>query len=276
MTIQPISGDFSVCKVENYSLVNWCAEHVFTAKTDEENSLVCLTQDAPANTMERDDGWRALRVQGTLDFALVGILPESPRCWRSRRSRFLRFLPIIRIIFCSSRHIIRARWRRWPMRDIRLRREGRTMDGLACVTLRQRPELKQRAAAWFHAKWGVPEAAYLACMEAYLRAETEYGWYLCLDGERIVGGLGVIENDFHDRKDLAPNICAVYTEPAYRRQGVAGSLLNQAVADLKARGITPVYLFTDHTGFYERFGWEFFCMAQGDGEEKPSRMYIHK
>lgn len=112
--------------------------------------------------------------------------------------------------------------------------------------------------------------------EAYLRAETEYGWYLCLDGERIVGGLGVIENDFHDRKDLAPNICAVYTEPAYRRRGVAGSLLNQAVADLKARGITPVYLFTDHTGFYERYGWEFFCMAQGDGEEKPSRMYIHK
>ena len=44
------------------------------------------------------------------------------------------------------------------------------MDGLVCVTLRQRPELKQRAAAWFHAKWGVPEAAYLACMEAYLRA----------------------------------------------------------------------------------------------------------
>lgn len=57
------------------------------------------------------------------------------------------------------------------------------MDGLVCVTLRQRPELKQRAAAWFHAKWGVPEAAYLACMESYLRAETEYGWYLCLDGE---------------------------------------------------------------------------------------------
>ena len=74
MIIQSIPNDFSVCKVEDYSLVNWRAEYVFTAKTDEENSLVCLTQDAPANTMERDDGWRALRVQGTLDFALVGIL----------------------------------------------------------------------------------------------------------------------------------------------------------------------------------------------------------
>ena len=276
MIIQSIPNDFSVCKVEDYSLVNWRAEYVFTAKTDEENSLVCLTQDAPANTRERDDGWRALRVQGTLDLRWLVSWPESPRCWRSIRSRFLLFLPIIRIISCSNRRIIRARCRHWPTRDIRLRREGRTMDGLVCVTLRQRLELKQRAAAWFHAKWGVPEAAYLACMEAYLRAETEYGWYLCLDGGRIVGGLGVIENDFHARKDLAPNICAVYTEPAYRRRGVAGSLLNQAVADLKARGITPVYLFTDHTGFYERYGWEFFCMAQGDGKEKPSRMYIHK
>lgn len=74
MELKAIPNDFSVCKVEDYSLVNWSAEYVFTAKTDEENSLVCLTQDVPANTMERDDGWRALRVQGTLDFALVGIL----------------------------------------------------------------------------------------------------------------------------------------------------------------------------------------------------------
>ena len=57
------------------------------------------------------------------------------------------------------------------------------------IALRERPELKQAAAAWFHEKWGVPEAAYLACMDAYLNHETEYGWYLCLDGRRIVGGL---------------------------------------------------------------------------------------
>ena len=144
------------------------------------------------------------------------------------------------------------------------------------ITLRERAELKDAAADWFHARWRVPKEAYLACMEAYLRRETEYGWYLCLDGDRIVGGLGVIENDFHDRKDLTPNICAVYTEEAYRGQGIAGRLLDKAVEDLRAKGISPVYLLTDHTGFYERYGWTFFCMAQGDGEEKPSRMYIHR
>ena len=46
--------------------------------------------------------------------------------------------------------------------------------------------------------------------------------------------------------------------------------------DLRNKGISPVYLLTDHTGVYERYGWEFLCIAQGDGESKPSRMYVLK
>ena len=113
-------------------------------------------------------------------------------------------------------------------------------------------------------------------MQSYLQGETEYGWYLCLNEDNIVGGLGVIENDFHNRKDLTPNICAVYTENNFRSQGIAGNLLNKAVEDLRKKGISPVYLLTDHTGFYERYGWEFLCMVQGDGEPDLTRMYIHR
>jgi ribosomal protein S18 acetylase RimI-like enzyme len=142
-------------------------------------------------------------------------------------------------------------------------------------TLREVPELKMSAAAWFSSKWGVPTEAYLECMDSYLNYETELGWYLCLSDDKIIAGLGVIENDFHDHKDLSPNICAVYTEPDYRCQGIAGHLLNMAVEDLREKGISPVYLLTDHTGFYERYGFEFYCLAQGDGEETPSRLYIH-
>ena len=144
------------------------------------------------------------------------------------------------------------------------------------ITLRERPELKEAAAAWFHSKWGVPEQAYLYCMTDYLNRETEYGWYLCMDGEEIIGGLGVTWNDSHDRKDLMPNVCAVYTEEAYRKQGIAGQLLNMVVENMRDKGISPLYLVTDHIGFYERYGWEFFCMVHGDDEPEMTRMYIHR
>ena len=144
------------------------------------------------------------------------------------------------------------------------------------ITLKEEPTIKELAAEWFHNKWGVHTEAYLECMDAYLRNETEYGWYLCLDGNLIIGGLGVIENDFHDRKDLAPNVCAVFTEDKYRCQGIAGNLLNMVVDDMKSKGVSPIYLVTDHIGFYEKHGWEFLCMVQGDGEPDMTRMYIHK
>ncbi len=150
------------------------------------------------------------------------------------------------------------------------------MSNYQYITLREQAGRMQEAATWFHSKWRVPVEAYLECMDAYLRHETEYGWYLCLDGDKTVGGLGVIENDFHNRKDLTPNVCAVYTEENYRCQGIAGRLLNMAVEDLRTKGISPVYLLTDHIGFYERYEWEFLCMVQGDGEDTMSRMYIHR
>jgi GNAT superfamily N-acetyltransferase len=114
------------------------------------------------------------------------------------------------------------------------------MSELKYVILRERPELKDEAAEWFHNNWGVPKEAYLECMDDYLSGVTEYGWYVCLDGNKIVGGLGVIENDFHDRKDLAPNVCAVYTDEEYRSKGIAGKLLNLVVEDMKAHGISPL------------------------------------
>ncbi len=150
------------------------------------------------------------------------------------------------------------------------------MKQYSYVTLREKPEIKNRAANWFHEKWGVPTEAYLECMDAYLNYENDLGWYLCLDGEKIIGGMGVIENDFHDRKDLSPNVCAVFTEEDYRCQGIAGKLLNLVCEDMAKNGFDTLYLVSDHTSFYERYGWEFLCMVQGDGEPDMTRMYIHK
>lgn len=76
MEIKKLDYDFSVCKVQDYSLVDLDAEFCFVGKTDEEKSLVCITENVPTNTVEREDGWKAFRIQGTLDFSLIGILSK--------------------------------------------------------------------------------------------------------------------------------------------------------------------------------------------------------
>ncbi len=76
MEIKRIHQEFSVCQVEDYSLVNLDSEYSFIGKTDEEKSLVCITSEVPQNVIQRDDGWKAFRIQGVLDFSLIGILAK--------------------------------------------------------------------------------------------------------------------------------------------------------------------------------------------------------
>ncbi|MCR4583777.1 MAG: ACT domain-containing protein [Prevotella sp.] len=80
MNLKVIDTVFSICKVEDYSLIDLHTEYVFTGHTDEENSLVCPTRLVPENTTERDDGWRAFRIEGVLDFSLIGILTRIATC----------------------------------------------------------------------------------------------------------------------------------------------------------------------------------------------------
>ena len=74
MILTVLTETFSICKLKDYSKVDLSQPFVFTGSTDEERSLVCPTPLVPSDTLERSDGWRAIRVEGTLDFSLVGIL----------------------------------------------------------------------------------------------------------------------------------------------------------------------------------------------------------
>ena len=76
MELKRIDCKLTVCKVTEVSSINLESDFYFIAKTDEEVSLVCKTEDTPINTVERDDGWRGFRIQGVLDFSLIGILSK--------------------------------------------------------------------------------------------------------------------------------------------------------------------------------------------------------
>ena len=74
MELEKLPFSLTVCKVSDTRDIDLEAEFYFIGRTDEELSLVCKTEDTPADTTERSDGWRAFRVRGVLDFSLVGIL----------------------------------------------------------------------------------------------------------------------------------------------------------------------------------------------------------
>ena len=140
--------------------------------------------------------------------------------------------------------------------------------------LREQRQWIERAAQWFHSKWGVPLEAYLESMNDALTTDSGVpAWYIVLnEREEIIAGLGVIENDFHKRPDLAPNICAVYVEEAYRKQGLARMLMDHAAGELACHNVDMVYLITGHTEFYEHCGFTFYGMIEED-DGNMIRMY---
>ena len=82
----------------------------------------------------------------------------------------------------------------------------------------------------------------------------------------------MIDNDFHNRKDLAPNISAVYVAPEYRNLGIAGKLLEYITKDIGIIGFEKLYLITNLIGFYEKYNWKYICNVKED-DGKSIKMY---
>lgn len=76
MKLQRLPQELTVCKVRSIADINLTADLFFVGRTDEELSLVCETEDTPAATVEREDGWRGFRIEGVLDFSLIGVLSK--------------------------------------------------------------------------------------------------------------------------------------------------------------------------------------------------------
>lgn len=74
MKLKSFDVDLTICKVAGIEGLDLSHELTFLCVTDEEVSFVCPTAFAPENAVAREDGWRAFRIEGVLDFSLKGIL----------------------------------------------------------------------------------------------------------------------------------------------------------------------------------------------------------
>ena len=143
------------------------------------------------------------------------------------------------------------------------------------IKLADHPELREQAAIWFSDKWEIPVEAYRDSIQSSIeQPEGIPQWYVILnDTQQIIAGTGVIDNDFHERKDISPNLCALFVEETYRKQNIAKQLLDFARAEMRSLGFEKLYLVTDLDDFYERCGWTFLTMVTED-EGGLIKMYV--
>lgn len=151
----------------------------------------------------------------------------------------------------------------------------KTTKEMNLVKLRENSSLKDKAAQWFSQKWNISFEEYMESITQCIEKKSGVPqWYIILnDSQDIIAGVGVIENDFHNRKDLSPNLCALFVEQPYRNHGIARWILDFVRKDMYSLGIEKLYLVTDHTKFYEKCGWSFLTMIQ-DMEGIMERVYM--
>lgn len=146
------------------------------------------------------------------------------------------------------------------------------MEEYSIIKISNYPQYIDNAAKWFSDRWNIPVQIYIDSMNESLKHSKIPQWYLVLYRNEIIAGAGVIDNDFHKRVDLTPNICAVYVKKDYRKKGIAKKLLNYICDDMKNKKIEVIYLITTHTDFYERCGWEFLGLVE-ENDGNIIRMY---
>lgn len=133
------------------------------------------------------------------------------------------------------------------------------------INIREQPEYLERAVDYFSSKWGIDRKIYHhSISDSIITINLLPRWYLMLDDDRVIGSFGLIENDFMVRKDLMPWLCALSVEESERGKAFGARLLTHGQREAGRLGFEKLYLCTDHVGYYEKYGWQFFGMEESE------------
>lgn len=140
------------------------------------------------------------------------------------------------------------------------------------ISLREHPARLEQFIAVFSSHWGHP-AVYRDCMTACITSIAPLPqWYLLTDGDAVIGGAGLITNDFNARMDLWPWLAALFVEEKYRGHAYGAFLIGHCRKEAARLGFADIYLVTDHVNYYEKYDFTFIGTA-ADLFGGTSRLY---
>ena len=142
------------------------------------------------------------------------------------------------------------------------------------IGVRDKKEYLEKAIDFFSAKWGIERNIYDDCISCSITTESPLPrWYLLLKSNQIIGGYGLITNDFISRQDLYPWLCALFIEENERGNNLGAKLLDHGRAEAAKSGYKNIYLCTDLNIYYEKYGWEHIAEGFHPWGEK-SKIYV--
>jgi|GEM_PF-401144 len=144
------------------------------------------------------------------------------------------------------------------------------------VSVRENPQYIEQTVEYFSKKWGIDRKFYVESVNNSINTKNGFPrWYLLMNDDEIIGGCGLIEDDFMVRKDYSPWLCGLYVEEHFRGRKLGKKLLDFVRIHAKFSGIDTIYICTDHVGYYEKYGWKFIGMEQSEFREM-GRVYAAK
>jgi GNAT superfamily N-acetyltransferase len=126
------------------------------------------------------------------------------------------------------------------------------------ISIRVNPSYLEKGTDYFSKRWGIERRIYLDCISNSISTDSPLPrWYLMIKKDEIIGGYGLITNDFISRQDLFPWFCALFIEEKERGNELGEKLLSHGRKEAAQLGYKKIFLATNHIGYYEKYSWKY-------------------
>ena len=131
------------------------------------------------------------------------------------------------------------------------------------------PQHASRVTEWLWQAFGgetLPQAFFASIVEHSQTPGALPITFVAVEGERLLGTVGLWRCDLISRQDLYPWMAALYVAPEARGRGLAGKLQQHVIGYARTQGYSELFLYSACRDFYERFGWQYI----GEGLDYPA------